>query len=62
MYPIREDFEEDINKQTLYVVYEETELVALYVISAECDDAYKNGTWKYQAKPLYTKELWRNVY
>ena len=33
IYPAREDFEEDIRNNYLYVVYEENELVAFYVIS-----------------------------
>lgn len=46
LYPTSEDFEEDISKKTLYVVYEGVELIALYVISGESDDAYKNGKWE----------------
>lgn len=53
LYPIREDFEADINKHTLYVVYEGNELVAIYVISAECDEAYKNGNWENADEKAY---------
>ena len=48
IYPAREDFEEDIEKHTLYLAYAEDSLAALYVISGECDEQYKNGQWKYE--------------
>ena len=37
---------EDISKQTLYVVYEGEELIALYVISDESDEAYQSAVWE----------------
>lgn len=45
-YPLREDFAEDISKQTLYVVSEGEELIALYVISDESDEAYQSAVWE----------------
>ncbi len=50
IYPARIDFEEDIERQTLYLAYSDDNLVALYVISSECDEQYKNGLWKYDEK------------
>ena len=67
IYPAKEDFEDDIEKKTLYVVLDDkteasntessfkesdsavtgTNLAAIYVISTECDDEYKNGSWEY---------------
>ncbi len=53
IYPARKDFEVDIEKQTLYLAYSGEKLVALYVISGECDEQYKNGMWKYDEKNSY---------
>ncbi|MCR4691313.1 MAG: GNAT family N-acetyltransferase [Lachnospiraceae bacterium] len=53
IYPAREDFEEDIAKQTLYLAYAEDALAALYVISGECDEQYGNGQWKYDDETAY---------
>lgn len=53
VYPARGDFESDIEKRTLYVAYEEDNLVALYVISGECDEQYGNANWKYDDNSAY---------
>lgn len=45
LYPDRSDFISDIEKNTLYVAAEGDELVAIYVISTECDDAYFECSW-----------------
>ena len=50
LYPTREDFAEDISKGTLYTVREKDTLIAIYVISTECDSAYLNGKWEYGEK------------
>ena len=50
IYPARQDFEDDIEKHTLYLAYIEESLVALYVISNECDGQYSNAKWKYDEK------------
>ena len=42
-----------IEKGTLYLAYVEESLVALYVISGECDEQYCNGLWKYDEKYAY---------
>ena len=48
IYPNRNDFEEDIRNNTLYVVCDDDDdLIAFYVISGECDEQYANGHWKY---------------
>ncbi|MDO5154729.1 MAG: GNAT family N-acetyltransferase [Eubacteriales bacterium] len=46
IYPTREDFIDDIQKNTLYVVEDNMELVAIYVISEEYDDAYDGCEWE----------------
>ncbi len=53
IYPARSDFEEDIKKESLYVVYEGDMLIAFYVISGECDEQYANATWKYEDDSAY---------
>lgn len=53
IYPARMDFEEDIKKHTLYLAFCEDKLVAMYVISDECDEQYANGQWKYDDKNAY---------
>lgn len=57
IYPTKADFIDDIQKETLYVaILEEADtkqgallsdtLAGLYVISTECDEAYRNGKWE----------------
>lgn len=53
IYPAREDFEEDIRNNNLYVVFEKDFLVAFYVISGECDEQYNNAEWRYEADSAY---------
>ena len=53
IYPARKDFEEDIEKKTLYLAYVEGNLAALYVISGECDEQYRNGQWKYEERSAF---------
>lgn len=53
IYPARKDFEEDIEKKTLHLALAGKTLAALYVISSECDDQYRNGQWKYDEKTAY---------
>lgn len=45
-YPILEDFEKDINKETLYVAVKGEKLAAIYVISEECDNEYHKCVWE----------------
>lgn len=53
IYPARKDFEEDIEKQTLFLAYVNKDLAALYVISGEWDEQYTNGRWKYDDSSAY---------
>ena len=53
IYPARSDFEEDIRNDNLYVVFDEDMLIAFYVISAECDEQYKNGQWECEEDSAY---------
>lgn len=45
LYPTREDFMDDISKKSLYIVVDSNKLVAMYVVSQECDDEYNKCTW-----------------
>ena len=47
LYPARIDFEDDIRKGNLYVVYEGSDLAAFYVISDESDEQYANANWQF---------------
>ncbi len=53
IYPSSDDFKDDIEKSTLYTAHEDDELVAFYVISRECDEAYKNAKWIYDEDSSY---------
>lgn len=53
IYPTADDFKEDIEKQNLYVVLENEMIAAIYVISDESDDAYKNADWKCPDETAY---------
>lgn len=53
LYPTRDDFIEDIKRESLYLALDEDEIVALYVISDESDEAYKRANWKYDADTAY---------
>lgn len=53
VYPARADFEEDIDKNSLFLAYSEDKLAALYVISGECDEQYANGAWECDDETSY---------
>ena len=43
IYPTKEDFISDIANKSLYIAEENGRMVAIYVISAESDEAYKTA-------------------
>lgn len=45
LYPAREDFKKDIIQNNLCIVEERNKLVAIYVISQECDNEYNKCSW-----------------
>lgn len=53
LYPMREDFKEDIEKKQLYVGLVDQQIAVIYVLNQEYDTEYKNGDWKYKDKPFY---------
>lgn len=46
LYPIKQDFEDDIKKEILYVAEGEYGIVGIYVISQEADEAYDACEWE----------------
>lgn len=46
LYPIREDFQEDIEKQSLFLALDGDRLAAIYVINGEADEEYNNAKWE----------------
>lgn len=46
LYPGRDIFLDDIEKNTLYVTVEEDKIIAVYVINQECDEEYHDCEWK----------------
>ena len=53
IYPAKEDFINDIEKKSLYLAIDSKKLAAIYVISAESDEAYKNATWESNDESAY---------
>lgn len=46
LYPTKADLLNDIHKNTLYVAINDAKMVAIYVISRECDEAYTKCKWE----------------
>lgn len=53
LYPVREDFLDDIEKNTLYLATEKNDIVALYAISGEADEEYDNAKWSCPRETSY---------
>lgn len=53
LYPVREDFEADIEKKQLYIGMVEQQIAVIYVLNQECDEEYAAGNWKYGEEPFY---------
>ena len=47
IYPTKEDFYNDIQKNELYVGIINEKIAVVYALSKEFDEQYKNGEWKY---------------
>ena len=45
LYPTREDFAVDIQKKTLYTAVMQGQIAAIYVLSRDCDPAYRLVHW-----------------
>ena len=46
LYPTKEVFLDDIEKNTLYVAVEDDKIIAVYVINRECDEEYHKCEWE----------------
>lgn len=53
LYPVREDFRNDIEKMQLYVGEADHHIAVIYVLNQECDAEYANGDWKHGEEPFY---------
>lgn len=53
IYPTRDDFLEDIAKGSLYLAIEDSNIVAIYVISREADAAYNKVKWSVSDEKAY---------
>lgn len=53
LYPVREDFAEDIERQQLTVGLAGGRIAVIYVLNQECDAEYADGDWKYRDEPFY---------
>lgn len=45
IYPNREDIEDDLEKEELFVGTSGNEIAVVYVLNKECDEQYGNGKW-----------------
>lgn len=52
LYPVREDFEQDIREKQLFVGVSDNQIAAIFTLNNECDEEYKNGEWKEPDKPF----------
>ena len=53
IYPTKEDFRNDINRDHLYVGLTDEHIAVVYALNQECDKEYQNGNWKYPNEPFY---------
>lgn len=47
IYPTKEDFLSDIERDQLFVGCEGGDICAVYAVNTDCDEQYKNGSWNY---------------
>ena len=53
IYPTKEDFRDDINRNQLYVGLTDNQIAVVYALNQESDKEYQNGNWKYPDRPYY---------
>lgn len=53
LYPVKADFQKDIEKNQLYVGLANDQIAVLYVLNQECDKEYESGDWKYKEEAFY---------
>jgi len=47
IYPTNEDLEQDVINGQMHVGIKDGEIVSALVINNECEEEYKNGSWRY---------------
>lgn len=47
IYPTKEDFYNDIEKNELYIGIINKKIAVVYALNKECDEQYQNGEWQY---------------
>ena len=52
-YPDREILNEDIAKGELFVGFIDDKIASAYVVNAECDEQYVNGSWEFPQAKFY---------
>lgn len=52
IYPVREDFLEDIKKGQLYAGFMNGRIAVLYTLNKECDAQYARGKWQKEDEPF----------
>lgn len=52
-YPLREDFQEDIEKGQLYAGLLKGSIAVLYTLNQACDEEYRAGAWRDPEEPFY---------
>ena len=53
LYPIKEDFQEDVDKGWLSVGLVNSQIAVVYAINQEYEKEYENGKWKYKEEPFF---------
>lgn len=53
IYPVQEDFNEDINNNQLYVGMRNNDIAVVFTLNKEFDEQYANGKWKEPQKEFY---------
>ena len=53
IYPAKEDFRQDINKNELYVGLADGRIAVVFALNRECDEQYENGSWGHPDIPYY---------
>ncbi len=53
LYPTKEDFQKDIDKNQLYVGLADNHIAVVYALNQECDKQYEKGNWKYIDESFY---------
>jgi len=53
LYPVREDFLDDIEKGQLYVGEADHHIAVIYALNQEYDAEYESGDWRHREEPFF---------